>query len=230
MRKKLFRRIFNDENIPDDGLLHILFEPAVLRMDITVFGYHLFASYSKFFDAYSQAKLKRVFPKDLAAFIDSVLVDPHDFNIYTCNPFNTSNDRYYFDYESDENYTYIWLNVFLKFFRGDNIMDEKTNPTLETTDTSLMPAPIAEVADKQTNIATLTAEIKMYLHIANQSIIEVGKRLIIAKEMLPYGEWKNWLTQNFNLKERMAQRFMEISRRFSETSTSTFLKNAWKFP
>ena len=221
MRKKLFRRIFNDENIPDDGLLHILFEPAVLRMDITVFGYHLFASYSKFFDAYSQAKLKRVFPKDLAAFIDSVLVDPHDFNIYTCNPFNTSNDRYYFDYESDENYTYIWLNVFLKFFRGDNIMDEKTNPTLETTDTSLMPAPIAEVADKQTNIATLTAEIKMYLHIANQSIIEVGKRLIQAKELVNHGDWQNWLKNNFNLSIPTAQKYMQVYNRFGISRIDT---------
>ena len=36
--------------------------------------------------------------------------------------------------------------------------------------------------DEQPSIETLTAEIKMYLHIANQSIIEVGKRLILAKK------------------------------------------------
>ena len=65
------------------------------------------------------------------------------------------------------------------------------------------------------SIEILTAEIKMYLHIANQSIIEVGKRLILAKEMLPHGEWYSWLKNNFNLSNSMATRFMQIAERFS---------------
>ena len=231
MRKKLFRRIFNDDYVPDNELLHILFDSSVLRMDITAYDSNISDTYSKFFNAYSQAKRRRIFPKDLASFIDSFLVHPNDFDVNTCHPFNSSDDRYFFDYEEDEDHIYFWLNVKLNFSRGDIFMDEKTNTSVVTADnqestqktnengdTSLMPAPIAEVADKQTNIATLTAEIKMYLHIANQSIIEVGKRLILAKELVPYGEWKNWLKNNFNLKYRMAANFMAVAERFGRSA------------
>ena len=104
-------------------------------------------------------------------------------------------------------------------------MEEKTIATIEDTDTSLMPAPVTEVAvapladvpladSEQPNIETLTAEMKMYLHIVNQSIIEVGKRLIQAKELVPHGDWQNWLQDNFSLTDRTARRFMQISERF----------------
>lgn len=73
---------------------------------------------------------------------------------------------------------------------------------------------------EQPNIATLTAEIKMYLHIANQSIIEVGKRLIQAKEMLPHGDWYNWLKNNFNLTVKMANNFMRVAERFDSNRNS----------
>ena len=218
--KKLFRRFFNDENIPDDELLHIFFDFSMLSLYITAYDSYIYSTYSKFFDTYSQAKRNRVFYKNFASFIDSFLVHPNDFDVNTCHPFNSSDDRYFFDYEEDEDHIYFWLNVKLNFSRGDIFMDEKTNPTLETTDTSLMPAPIAEVAAEQTNIATLTAEIKMYLHIANQSIIEVGNRLILAKELVPHGEWYSWLKNNFNLSNSMATRFMQIAERFSNRATS----------
>ena len=109
LRKKLFRRIYNADYIPDDELLHIFFDSSMIRLDITAYDSTLSKTYAKFFDAYSQAKLKNVFSKDWAAFIDSFLVDPHNFDINTCNPFNTTDDRYYFNYEGDEAYTYIWL-------------------------------------------------------------------------------------------------------------------------
>ena len=61
----------------------------------------------------------------------------------------------------------------------------------------------------------------MYLHIANQSIIEVGKRLIQAKELVPHGEWYNWLKQNFNLTAKMANNFMRIVERWGANRKST---------
>ena len=73
----------------------------------------------------------------------------------------------------------------------------------------------------QPSVETLTAEIKMYLHFANQSIIEVGKRLIQAKEMLPHGEWKNWLKQNFSLSIPTAQKYMQIYNRFGISRIDT---------
>lgn len=336
MRKKLFRRIYNDEYIPDDDLLHIFFDSSMLRLDITAYDSDIYSAYSKFFDAFSQAKRKRIFPKDLATFIDSFLVDPRDFNIHTCHPFNTTNDDYYFDYEGDDDYTYIWLNVSLNFSRGDIFMDENislgsehqlmpdeqksevvTQPPFETKDSdedipyyiehadelaederisaarnsnnqessldtvtdmsssdyfkaqndqpvidnsrdlslrekdlaedeklktyqmevrdtsttsggAVVPAiifetPIASTEESfsRPNLDTLIAEINQYLNVAKYSVIEVGKRLILAKKLVPHGEWANWLKNNFNLKRQSATNFMHIAERFG-TNSQTF--------
>ena len=60
----------------------------------------------------------------------------------------------------------------------------------------------------------LTLEVKFYLGQTAQNIIEVGKRLTQAKEMVPHGEWQNWLKDNFQLSYRMAAKFMQCSERF----------------
>ena len=49
-----------------------------------------------------------------------------------------------------------------------------------------------------------------------QNIIEVGKRLIAAKSLVQHGQWQQWLNDNFQLTDRTAQRFMQISERFSD--------------
>lgn len=261
MRKKLFRRIFNDENIPDDDLLHIFFDSSTLRLDISSYDSSLSKTYSKFFDAFSQAKRKRIFPKDLATFIDSFLVEPTVFDVNTRHPFNTSNDRYYFDYEEDEDHIYIWLNVYLKFFRGDNFMDEKSNTpvvpqvpeeterigaaqisdsqesSLDTCDTALMPSSTFAVSTETTSttivphndieqptIESLTLEIKFHLNQMGFHVIEVGKRLILAKEMLPHGEWLNWLKDNFGLTRMSANNFMNVAERFSNVKSILHFK------
>ena len=72
---------------------------------------------------------------------------------------------------------------------------------------------------EQPTIEVLTAEIKMYLHIANQSVIEVGKRLIQAKELVAHGEWANWLKNNFNLGQSMADKMMKVAGRFSNSES-----------
>ena len=46
--------------------------------------------------------------------------------------------------------------------------------------------------------------------------IEVGKRLIQAKSLVQHGHWQLWLNDNFQLTERTAQRFMQISERFNK--------------
>lgn len=48
----------------------------------------------------------------------------------------------------------------------------------------------------------------------------VGKRLTQAKSLVQHGEWRIWLENNFTLDERTAQRFMQISERFSGKSVA----------
>ncbi len=63
----------------------------------------------------------------------------------------------------------------------------------------------------------LTVEIKFYVNQWGQNTIEIGKRLIAAKELVAHGDWQNWLEVNFNLTERTAQNFMRIAERFGKT-------------
>ena len=90
--------------------------------------------------------------------------------------------------------------------------DTSVNPV------SVMPPPIAE--KPALTIEVITVEIKFYLGQMTQNIIEVGKRLIMAKELVPHGEWKSWLEKNFNLKYRMAANFMAVASRFGNMSNS----------
>ncbi|MBQ7198083.1 MAG: DUF3102 domain-containing protein [Selenomonadaceae bacterium] len=64
----------------------------------------------------------------------------------------------------------------------------------------------------------LELEIKFYLQKTAENVVEIGKRLILAKEMVEHGEWQNWLENNFNLSQNSAGRFMQIANRFGDMS------------
>lgn len=63
----------------------------------------------------------------------------------------------------------------------------------------------------------LKVEISFHLGQMAGHAVEIGKCLIQAKEQVPHGDWQSWLTDNFNLKERMAQNFMAVAERFGKT-------------
>lgn len=56
-----------------------------------------------------------------------------------------------------------------------------------------------------------------------------GKRLIQAKELIPHGEWANWLQNNFNLSQESARKFMRCSEKFGKSTTSWILKPSQMF-
>lgn len=64
-------------------------------------------------------------------------------------------------------------------------------------------------------IETITAEIQFYKGQAGACVLEIGKRLIEAKEQLPHGEWLPWLEGQVEFTERAAQRFMRLAREYS---------------
>ncbi|WP_166525102.1 DUF3102 domain-containing protein [Caproicibacter fermentans] len=72
-------------------------------------------------------------------------------------------------------------------------------------------------------IERITMEINFYKAQTAQNIIEIGKRLIEAKQQLPHGEWLPWLRDQIQFSEVSAQRFMRIAQEFSNTSTVTDL-------
>lgn len=73
--------------------------------------------------------------------------------------------------------------------------------------------------DSFTSLEELTTGIRFYLREMGQNVIEIGKRLILAKSLVRHGEWQDWLEDNFALKQSSAQNFMNCSRRFSESQS-----------
>jgi len=76
---------------------------------------------------------------------------------------------------------------------------------------------------KTTEIKQLELEISFYKEQTAQNIIEIGKRLIKAKEMLPHGEWGKWLEEKVEFSQRNANRFMQVATEFSNSTSLTNL-------
>ena len=82
---------------------------------------------------------------------------------------------------------------------------------------TLMEAAEAEASApaQRRDIEVITEEIQFYKAQAGASIVEIGKRLIEAKEKLEHGEWLPWLSEKVNFSESMAQRFMRVAREYA---------------
>ncbi len=84
----------------------------------------------------------------------------------------------------------------------------KTETTALTTSESAPPINI--------DLPQLETEIKDYLKQTTQNFIEIGKRLIQAKSLVPHGQWQDWLENNFQFTKRRAQQFMQCAERFGK--------------
>ncbi|MEA5135688.1 MAG: DUF3102 domain-containing protein [Candidatus Fimivivens sp.] len=74
-------------------------------------------------------------------------------------------------------------------------------------------------ADKpqQRNIADITAEIRFYKAQTVSNIIEIGKRLLEAKEQLEHGQWGEWLQNEVDFSQDTANNFMKIAKEYSNS-------------
>lgn len=90
--------------------------------------------------------------------------------------------------------------------------------------TDMIPSPVATgvLADHR-DLNIITAEIQFYNRQAGESLLEVGKRLIEAKEQLAHGEWLGWLSQSVGYSDATAQRIMRITREYDNPALVTEL-------
>lgn len=65
-------------------------------------------------------------------------------------------------------------------------------------------------------VETLTAEILFFKRQAGESILEIGRRLVEAKQLIPRGEWGQWLEKRVEFSERSAQKFMKLAAEFDD--------------
>lgn len=63
-------------------------------------------------------------------------------------------------------------------------------------------------------IETVTEEAKEAVAQIATGFMDLGDRLIEAKEMLPHGEWLPWLEREMHFSERTAQKYMAIAREY----------------
>lgn len=68
------------------------------------------------------------------------------------------------------------------------------------------------------DIKTLEFEINILKSQTAQNLIEIGKRLLEAKNQVPHGQWIEWLKSKVGFTERSAQKFMQIA---SDSNTNS---------
>ena len=72
-------------------------------------------------------------------------------------------------------------------------------------------------------IEAITEEILFYKQQAGAAILEIGRRLLEAKAVLPHGAWLPWLEEKVEFSEITAQRFMRLAREYRNPSPVTEL-------
>lgn len=63
-------------------------------------------------------------------------------------------------------------------------------------------------------IKQIELEINFYKEQTAKNIIEIGKRLIKVKEMLPHGEWGKWLEEKVEFRQTTATKYMRVAKEF----------------
>lgn len=83
-----------------------------------------------------------------------------------------------------------------------------------------------EELESETRLQQLAVEIVTFDRQAKitavSCAIEIGKRLLEAKDLVPHGEWGNWLKQNVNYSQSTANNFMRLYKEYGNDQGSLF--------
>lgn len=77
----------------------------------------------------------------------------------------------------------------------------------------------ADEAFEERDIDVITEEINFYKQQAGMAILEIGKRLVEAKDQLSHGEWLPWLEKKVEFSERSAQQYIRLWREYGKSAT-----------
>lgn len=73
------------------------------------------------------------------------------------------------------------------------------------------------------SIDTITAEILFFKQQMGTNALEMGKRLIEAKNQLEHGAWLSWLKEGVDISTSMAQKMMRVAREYSNEESIPYL-------
>lgn len=80
-------------------------------------------------------------------------------------------------------------------------------------ETKMQSAPRREIGVVTAEIRTLTGQAQ---HMILNYAMEIGRRLVEAKSLLPHGEWGNWLKNEVEFSQSTANNFMKIFTEYSD--------------
>ena len=63
-------------------------------------------------------------------------------------------------------------------------------------------------------LSRIESEIRVLQRETALGILSIGDKLLEAKEIVPFGEWEKWLSQNIEMSNRTARNFMRIAQAF----------------
>lgn len=72
------------------------------------------------------------------------------------------------------------------------------------------------LAGQEYDLEKLTAEINMQVGFITTAYVEIGRKLLIIKEVEGHGKFTKWMESNFPLSARQAQRFMKVAARLEQ--------------
>lgn len=81
----------------------------------------------------------------------------------------------------------------------------------------------AGLTEMPRELGVIEGEILFYKQVAGGAVLEIGRRLIEAKEQLRHGEWEAWLEEKVGFSTRSAQRYMRLAEGYGENDTVTLL-------
>ena len=85
---------------------------------------------------------------------------------------------------------------------------------------------ITNVQAVRRDIGIVTSEIKDICNQAKRMMlvyaVEIGRRLVEAKEILPHGEWSEWLKNEVDFSQSTANKHMQLFKKFGSTQMSIF--------
>lgn len=81
-------------------------------------------------------------------------------------------------------------------------------------------------ANDQRDINVVTTEIRQlvnqYRRITVAFAVEIGRRLVEAKALLPHGEWGDWLREQVDFSQRTANNFMRVFEEYGDQQITLF--------
>jgi len=96
------------------------------------------------------------------------------------------------------------------------------NETTSKNPQEAIAAPSVSVLDKTRTLEIIAGEIRTFTASMLNNIIEIGRRMCEAKEMLPYGKFGDWIEENTGYSRSTANNYMRVFQEYGTRQGSLF--------